>query len=310
MIFILLLLFIFIIALIAVYRLAFYSREKGRAENMYDIPSSEQYRSGRDYMRRLIDEMAAVPCERVQITSFDGLKLSARYYPGADGAPVELMLHGYRGSAIRDFCGGARIGLAQGHGVLLVDQRGNGASGGRTISFGVNERRDALSWIEYIRARCGADVPVIVAGVSMGAATALMLSGMDELPDNVRGIVADCPFSSPEAIIFKVAKEDMHLPAKLLMPLARLSAKLIGRFSLSAASAVESVRRARVPVLIIHGEDDRFVPCDMSREIHAANPRMVRLETFPGAGHGLSYIVDTGRYERAVLGFEKTLNLS
>lgn len=290
-------------ALFGVYALAFYSREKGRAENIHDIPAGDQYQRDREKMRRLIDDMDALPCERVQITSFDGLTLSARYYHVSDSAPVHIGMHGYRGSAIRDFCGGARISMELGCNVLLVDQRGNGMSGGRTISFGVNERRDALSWMEYMRSRLGADVPMVLYGVSMGAATVLMVSGMDELPANVRGVVADCPFSSPEAIIRKVAREDMHLPAALMMPLVRLAARRIGGFDLSAASAVEAVRRAKIPALIIHGEDDRFVPCAMSREIHAANPSMVRLETFPGAGHGLSYMVDTERYERAVREF-------
>lgn len=80
-------------------------------------------------------------------------------------------------------------------------------------------------------------------------------------------------------------------------------------FRLGAADAAEAVRRSDIPILIIHGEDDRFVPCGMSRAIRAANPDRVRLETFPGAGHGLSYIVDTPRYIRAVCGFEDTLNI-
>lgn len=62
-------------------------------------------------------------------------------------------------------------------------------------------------------------------------------------------------------------------------------------------------------LLIFHGEDDRFVPCDMSRELKKSNPARVTLETFPGAGHGLSYIVDARRYERAIVDFEKRLNI-
>lgn len=91
------------------------------------------------------------------------------------------------------------------------------------------------------------------------------------------------------------------------MPLVRLSARLFGRFSLRESGAAEAVKRAKVPILIIHGEDDRFVPCDMSREIRAANPDCVQLEIFPDAGHGLSYIVDTARYTRVVVGFEKKI---
>ena len=308
MVLIFLLIAVFFAALIFVYRLAFYSREKGRSEDMYDIPDGEQYQAERGRMRRLIDDFAAVPCERVKIRSFDGLELSARFYPGKPGAPVEIQMHGYRGSAIRDFCGGAKIGLSQGHNILLPDQRAHGASEGRTISFGVNERRDVLSWIGYARARLGADVPVLLVGVSMGAATVLMTAGMDELPANVRGVVADCPYSSPAGIIRKVVREDMHLPAGLMMPLVRASARIFGGFSVDEASPIAAVKRMKVPALIIHGAEDRFVPCGMSREMEQANPSLVRLEVFPGAGHGLSYIVDERRYADAIAGFEKKIN--
>ena len=296
-----------LLLLLIIYRIAFYSAERGRKENIYDIPSSPQYQAGRERMRRLIEDFAAIPCERVEITSRDGLKLSARYYHHSDSAPLDILVHGYRGSAIRDFCGGGQISIGRGHNILLLDQRAHGFSGGRTISFGIRERFDVLDWIRYGIRRFGPEVSIGLYGVSMGAATVLMVAGSEELPENVRGVVADCPYSSPEAIIRKVAGEDMHLPAYLAMPLVRLAARLLGRFSIRADSPVEAVKRAKIPILIIHGEDDRFVPCSMSRELHAANPDRVRLETFPGAGHGLSYIVDTDRYIRAVTGFEKEI---
>ena len=81
----------------------------------------------------------------------------------------------------------------------------------------------------------------------------------------------------------------------IAMPLVRLAAKC-GGFNLREASAVSSVSRTRIPVLIVHGGDDRFVPCSMSREIYASCSSPARLEIFEGAGHGLSYIVDEERY--------------
>lgn len=302
------LLIILFIILALIHRLAFYSSSRNRVENPYDIPTSDQYQPRRAYMRSLIEALDAVPCEHVTIQSFDNLTLHARFYPSTRAnAPLKICCHGYRGSAIRDFCGGAQLAIANDHNVLLIDQRANGASEGSVISFGVNERRDVLSWIRYGLSRLGPDTPILLYGVSMGASTVIMCAEMD-LPANVVGIVADCPFSSPPAIIRKVAA-DMRLPAAPLMPFAFLAARLFGHFDLSAASAVSAAKHSRIPILILHGEDDRFVPCDMSREIHAANPDLVTLETFPGAGHGLSYIVDAARYRCAVLGFEKTLKL-
>jgi len=298
---------VFLLILLGIYRLAFYVPVRERSERPHDIPSSEQYLPERDRIHRLVDDLLAVPCERVTVRSFDGLLLGARYYHVSDSAPVQIQFHGYRGSAIRDFCGGCPIALSHGFNVLLVDQRGHGQSEGHDITFGVQERYDVLAWVDYIRDRLGKNTPIILAGVSMGAATVLMSTALD-LPDCVRGVIADCPFSDPQAIIAKVGR-DMRLPSGLLMPLVRLTARLFGRFDLTAASALSAVQNTRLPVLIIHGEDDRFVPCDMSRALKAANPACVTLETFPGAGHGLSYIVDERRYERAIHDFEKRLNI-
>lgn len=292
-------------AVVWAYMAAFYSNPRGRAEDMYDIPKAEQYRAEKQRMRALIAESCAVKYQEWRIVSRDGLGLAARYYPADDpAAPVEIMMHGYRGSAIRDFCGGAKLARELGHGVLLIDERAHGRSAGSTICFGVKERWDCLSWTEEVRRRLG-DVKVILSGVSMGAATVLMASELP-LPETVVGIVADCPFSSPEEIIAVVAGK-MGLPAKIAMPVIRLSARLLGGFNLREADAVRAVRSLKVPVLLIHGEDDRFVPCDMSRAIHAANPELVQLHTFPGAGHGLSYIVDTERYLRLVTEFGKSI---
>ena len=150
-------------------------------------------------------------------------------------------------------------------------------------------------------ARFGAEKPIYLCGVSMGAATVLMASEFN-LPNNVKGIIADSPYSSPEAIIKKVCK-DMGVSPKLAFPFIRLGARLFGGFSIRAVTAVEAVKKAKKPVLILHGEDDRFVPCVMSEEIFNAYGGKKRRETFPNAGHGISYIVDPKRYEQVVGAF-------
>ena len=137
----------------------------------------------------------------------------------------------------------------------------------------------------------------------MGAATVLMAAELD-LPENVTGIIADCPYTSPKDIIKKVCG-DMKLPSSLLYPFVKLGAKLYGHFDLESADAAEAVCHAKVPVLLIHGEDDRFVPCSMSRKIcdsfRESNPDGdIIFETFPGAGHGISFMEDEPRYGRLV----------
>ena len=96
---------------------------------------------------------------------------------------------------------------------------------------------------------------------------------------------------------------DRGFNVTITYPFLRLGAKIFGGFDPKAADALEAARRIRVPVLLIHGEEDHFVPCDMGRRIAAANPEKIRLETFPGAGHGLSYLIDKPRYTKLVMDF-------
>ena len=283
------------------YRTAFYSSAH-RKEDHYALPQGEQYEKEQPRMLSLIQEMDEIPYEAVTISAHDGTKLAARYYHVQDGVPLQIQFHGYRGTALRDFCGGNKLARESGQNTLVVDQRAHGRSGGRTITFGIRERMDCLCWAEYASQRFGSHTPIVLSGVSMGAATVLMASEL-ELPCNVIGIIADCPYSSPEAIIRKVCREDMHLPPALVMPFVRLGARLFGHFDLKEASAVQAVRNTDIPILLLHGEDDRFVPCDMSREIFDACAGEKTRITFPGAGHGLSYIVDTVRYSEAVSRF-------
>lgn len=283
------------------YRMSFYPAER-REDNDYKMPRGAQYDEVRENISKSINDMLSRPFEPVTITSFDGKKLYARYYHCADGAPLQIQFHGYKSCAVVDFSGGSKLAGKMGHNALVVDQRSHGKSEGSAITFGVQERRDCLAWIEYALSRFGCDVKIILAGLSMGAATVLMATDLD-LPKNVVGIMADSPYSSPKEIIKTVCKRDMHLPAWLIYPFVKLGAKLFGGFDLEESSAVTAVTNTKIPILIIHGEDDRFVPCDMSRAIQKACSEMITLETVPAAGHGLCYMIAPKRYEEVTVNF-------
>ena len=283
-----------------VYRIAYHSPDRTQNDD-YAIARTEQMEPLRETTTEMIRRLNEIPYERVSITSADGLKLAGRYYKGDDGAPVVIGFHGYRGTPSRDFSGGTQLYLGEGFHLLMVEERAHCGSGGHAITFGVKERYDCLAWADYAVRRFGPDTPIVLAGISMGAATVLMASGL-ELPDSVRCVLADAPFTSPKAIIRKVCG-DVHVPAGLAWPFLWLAARLYGGFDPLAADAAEAVKDAKVPILLIHGEDDRFVPCGMGRQIAAANPALVELHTFPDAGHGLSFLVDRPRYERIVREF-------
>ncbi len=282
------------------YRLVFYNRNETENDPLV-VPPGEQYAALAEPILEVVAELMQLPYEPVYITSRDGLKLFGRYYHFRDNAPVQLQFHGYRGNGIREYAGGHGMAQEMGYNAIVVDERAHGKSEGHTITFGVKERYDVLDWIEYTRNRFGSDVKIILSGVSMGAATVLMASDLN-LPENVVAITADCPYSSPGAIIRKVCR-DIKIPGWLAYPFVVLGGLIYGHFAIWESSAVKSVAKTDVPIHLIHGEDDRFVPCDMSREILKACKGKARLVTIPDAGHGICFLVDRPKYEKAFMGF-------
>ena len=291
-----------VVLLLVVYccfRMAFYMREDQKIpKEEYPIPEGAVYEPFRERMVNWMKQTRKLPHEDFCITSFDGLRLRGKYYEYAPGAPIELMFHGYRGNADRDLCGGVQRCFALGRSALIVDQRACGRSEGNIITFGVNERRDCESWVAFMISHFGPEVKIHLTGISMGAATVLMAAGY-ELPPQVVGVLADCGYTSAKEIIGKVIREDMKLPEKLAYPFVKLAARLFGRFDLEELPPIEAVKRCKVPVIFFHGEEDGFVPCEMSvRNFEACAAPRKKLVTIPGADHGLSYPVDKETYLR------------
>ena len=266
---------------------------KGAKSDGYDLPVGEGYDLYRESMRRWIDELRATPCREISVKTPDGLTLYGAYYEHTPTSPIEIMFHGYRGSRARDFCVGVERAERVGHSAILVDQRAHGKSDGSVISFGVKERFDVLAWVDFAR-REFPGRPIILTGISMGAATVMMASEFD-LPAEVICTLADCGYTSPKDIICKVMR-DMKLPAGAFYPFVRLGALLFGGFDPNSASPVDSLTRAKVPVVFAHGDHDSFVPYEMSVKNHQACISEKKLIIVPTAEHGIAYIVNKDDY--------------
>ncbi len=296
------LLLLFLLITYICFRMVFYApRRTPWDPEKVSLPKGEIYEPYHDRMRNWILEARGFDCQDFTITSFDGLKLHAKYFEYTPDAPLEIMFHGYRGTAERDLSGGIQRCFALGRSVLIVDQRTSGLSEGHVISFGVNEHRDCLSWIDFAVNHFGPDVKIILTGISMGASTVLMAAGKP-LPPNVVGVLADCGFSTAKDIIKKCARQ-LHLPADLLYPFIKLGARIFGHFDLEEYTPLEAMKTCKVPVLILHGETDDFVPCYMGHEIYGACTSPKRLLTVPGAGHGLGYLIAQEDYFKTVSEF-------
>ena len=299
--------FLAVVALIAAfvcYRMVFYSpARRVLGEDEYEIPEGEIYEVFRTEIVDWIKMIRSYPHEDIEIRSFDGLKLCGKYYECQKGAITELLFHGYQGYAERDLCGGVERCFALGRNALIIDHRASGSSEGNTITFGINERRDCLAWIDYAIKRFGADCKLVITGVSMGAATVMMAAG-EKLPENVVCVLADCGYSSAREIIKKVIGE-MKLPPDIIYPFVRLGARIYGHFSLEETSPMEAVKKSTVPIIFIHGDNDAFVPHDMSVRLHeACASKHKKLVLIPTAGHGLAFPVAKEGYVDALREFQ------
>lgn len=177
------------------FRIVFYVPRKGDIpSDEISVPDGEIYEPYHELMIKWTKETRDYDHQDFTIRSHDGLTLHAKYFEYAPGAVCEIMFHGYRGSAERDLSGGIQRCFALGRNVLLIDQRTSCGSEGNVISFGINEHRDCLAWIDFAIERFGPDIKLILTGISMGASTVLMAAGKP-LPQNVVGVLADCGIS-------------------------------------------------------------------------------------------------------------------
>ncbi len=253
------------------------------------------------------------PHEDVYITSFDGLKLHATYFPGMEdeaGRPADvsgvkkavICFHGYTGEGLSNHIAIADYFLKKGYAMLMPDARAHGESEGEYIGFGCLDRKDALSWVNWLIGKCGNDVAIMLHGTSMGGATVLMAIGLD-LPCQVKGIVSDCGFTSPKEVFTHVLNHMYHLPAFPAIQGADLINKRLAGYGMDECNAKYEVQKAKVPILFIHGSSDTFVPVSMCHEIYenCASPK--RKLIVEGAAHAESYYKDMADYEKVLTEF-------
>lgn len=259
------------------------------------------YRDFRDRILAARDWLQAQETEDVTVTSYDGLKLAATFLPCENARGTLLLFHGWRGGPVADFGYSLKLYHSLGLNILLVHERAQGKSEGKYMTFGVRERKDVHTWVQWHTARFGRDVPMLLAGISMGASIVLMACG-EPFEGNVRGVVADCGFTSPKEILTAVAHE-IRLPAWLFVPSVSLLIRCFSGFRPDEYSTLTAMEKTTLPVLFAHGEADSFVPCEMTMRNYAACASADKtLLLVPGAKHGQSFPVAPERYTEAILG--------
>ena len=269
------------------FRFAFLrGKKKGRDLPLYE---NDQLRPFHKMRMDAMDYANTTPYETVSIRARDGIRLAARLYDVEDAVGTIILIHGYRSFGECDFgCILPYYRDTRRLRLLLVDQRASGDSEGKYITFGTLERYDAVDWAHYIEDRFGSQ-PILLDGISMGGATVL-LAAAEPLPSSVVGILADCAYSSPEAILRTVGAR-MKLPVGLILPGVRLLCRVLGHFDPIPVSIPEGLAKCKLPILMIHGTADGFVPFEMGVENSRARAD-IRFVAIEGADHGMSYLID------------------
>lgn len=262
-----------------------HEREKFPAE---DACYQKQYIESQEW---LLQQNA----EEIRICGHRNTQLIGHYLPAENPQRILLAFHGWRSNWKKDFSLCAKSFQEQGCSILLVEQRAHGRSGGKHIGFGILERYDCKYWAEYLYKTYGKDMPIYLYGMSMGASTVLMASSL-KLPQNVKGVIADCGFTTPYKMLVRSAHEILKEGEYPDVPIIDKLCTWIAGYSFREYSTLEAMKVSKLPTFFIHGLKDRFVPYYMTLENYHMCVARKELLLVDGADHCRSYFMQPETY--------------
>lgn len=250
-------------------------------------------------------EFCALPREDVWLTAPDGARLLGRVLvPEHPNGRTMLLCHGARSSGIGEYRFMAPYLYKNGYTLVIPDHRGCGESDGKYMGYGTHESKDTFLWLRYAKERFSEN-SIFLLGISMGAATVLMMS--NHLEDAaVKGIIADCPYTSAWDEFSYQMHTSFHLPDFPILHICDLYCRALCGYAFKAASPLESVKCAKKPILFIHGSADDFVPTFMQDILFDACPTEKEKLTVEGAVHARSYYTNPMLYNQTLLTFMDT----
>ncbi len=236
-----------------------------------------------------------------EITSSDGIKLRGYLLKGDPDSDVYVFCsHGYRDpNGGFEFAEKLPIWKSRGYNIFLVDHRAHAKSGGKFISFGEYESDDCIRWLNFMKQEFGENIRIILHGQSMGAAIVLQTVGKpEELPDNVKVCIEDCGYTT----FYDQCHGMLPVPRFLewiILNCGNIYLRWCHRIDMKRADSMAAVKRAKIPILFIHGEKDTFVPCHMAQDMYEAyDSKDKQLELFKEGTHCSSYYYEPERYTR------------
>ncbi|MGN1295720.1 MAG: alpha/beta hydrolase [Bacilli bacterium] len=239
--------------------------------------------------------------EEVEILNDKGEKLKGRLLKRNDDPLWVICCHGWMSNKENDTAFSGKCFYDHGYNILMVDHYAHGQSEGKRIGFGINDAPNALKWIKYLNERMH-NPQIILWGVSMGASTLMYLSANEELPSNVKCIIADCGFTSPYEEFSYLAKYRYHLPLFPTMMFMRMKTKKLNGYDMKT-STYDSLQKSKAPVLFICGDNDTFVPLKFTKKNYEMTNNEKELLVVKDAIHGSCYMTNKEEYYQAVKSF-------
>ncbi len=236
------------------------------------------------------------PHADVSVTSHDGLKLCGKLYKHENADTTIIFVHDHKSAPDIDFPVLTMRFFREGFNILTIDQRASGKSEGKYYCFGALERYDVETWCRFINDSTASTQKLVLFGCSMGSSTVLAASELTYVKTHVSAIIADCPYDSPEEQFKYILSKDYHLPAFPLLGVTSLMCKKRVGWSFDEFSASDAVKNTTVPILLIHGTADRYVPADFSVSIFEASNGKSEIMLVDGASHGFSFYREPQRY--------------
>ena len=287
------------------YMLGYALKPEGLETRSRDIPGSYTYLY-EDYpeLQPWVDSLRTANALRdTLVRSERGEHLHALYVRAARPTDrTAVIVHGYTDNAVRMLPIGYLYSRQLGYNILLPDLHAHGLSEGDAVQMGWLDRLDILQWMDTANRLFGDSTRMVVHGISMGAATTMMVSG-ETLPPYVKCFVEDCGYTSVWDEFRGELKNQFGLPAFPLLDVASWLCGLKYDWTFREASALEQVKRCALPMLFIHGDADTFVPTWMVHPLYEAKPGPKELWLVPGAAHAVSYKENKAEYTCRVQDF-------
>lgn len=249
--------------------------------------------------RPWVDSLKAIHALRDTFVTMPTGERHHAYYIDRGAQKTALVIHGWRDQAIKFFCLARMYERELGYNVVVPDLHAHGKSEGDALDMGWQNRHDVMRWMELFRRDT-----MVVHGVSMGAATTMMLSA-EKMPAGIRDLrfIEDCGYTSVWDEFTEQLKQQFALPQFPLMHTSSLLCQLRYGWSFRQASALEAVRHCLYPMLFIHGDSDTFVPTEMVYRLYEAKPDHKALWITKGAEHARSYLDHSAAYTQKVREF-------